>query len=746
MKRSLTVVLPFPRRMHISDAGLEILRKQIPEDVRILLIYEPGMKPEPFAPGLPNVSCLESLYDGEIRNAVRSGVEYADSEYVIVMPEEHNVPPGMIDSMLKKADAVRADVVCASRYMKGGTGRGGFGESLKRMAGVLFFAGGFPTHDPGGPFQLYRRSFLLKTGISAVPGMESVVRAWQSGGWISEIPVVWKGRSPVCRTTFLKSLCSVVRTQLLKKVRFRELTGIRQNSSRRELSEYILHGLFILLLLLSIYVFCINPGVISCWEQHEFRKAQTAISTFYFSGLSDLLYYETPVLGYPWRIPFEFPLYQALAALLAKTGLELERALSAVAGLFFLGTLIPLHFICRFFTRDRMLFFTISSLYLALPFTLYWGICSPMIESCAVFFAVLFVAGMLCFLRKPSAGALCTGVFGAVLGGMVKITTLPMYAVFTGIVWLAYLLNGRISWKRFLVPGIAGLVALVPVFWWTAHADRLKSCNPLAMDLVSSRMNNWNFGPVQMRFDPVVYRKFYHFLVRDVFGDELAVVCAAVILGIGLVVFRKRGAWTVGAALFSWGLGFLIFTNLYYVHNYYQMANILLLLSALGGVCFLFIRKNFGATVLFAVGILFFQFIFYNRVLPRMIANAERETRVYAPVWEAVQKYTPPDSAIVVLGYSWSSYEHFRCRRRGIAVSRLIPQDLKRLEQSWPEVLGGRPLSAVIILGWQTGETIRSQIGPLEELLFGSRRIKRTFRSGELTLYLFDLDGTSVSP
>ena len=62
-------------------------------------------------------------------------------------------------------------------------------------------------------------------------------------------------------------------------------------------------------------------------DAHGFRQTQTAISTYYLLKGSSVLAYETPVLGPPWSIPFEFPLYQWLVALaVAVLDLNIESA------------------------------------------------------------------------------------------------------------------------------------------------------------------------------------------------------------------------------------------------------------------------------------------------------------------------------------------------------------------------------------------------------------------------------------
>lgn len=45
-----------------------------------------------------------------------------------------------------------------------------------------------------------------------------------------------------------------------------------------------------------------------------FRETQTALSDYWMTQGGPKLIYETPVTGFPYKIPFEFPLFQWLAA------------------------------------------------------------------------------------------------------------------------------------------------------------------------------------------------------------------------------------------------------------------------------------------------------------------------------------------------------------------------------------------------------------------------------------------------
>jgi dolichol-phosphate mannosyltransferase len=101
-------------------------------------------------------------------------------------------------------DAFRAgaDVVCGSRYMRGGEQRGGprFKGLLSRTAGVsLHWLTGIPTHDVTNSFKLYRRAFLEQVDIESTGGfeigMELTIKAFARGFRVAEVPSVWTDRT-----------------------------------------------------------------------------------------------------------------------------------------------------------------------------------------------------------------------------------------------------------------------------------------------------------------------------------------------------------------------------------------------------------------------------------------------------------------------------------------------------------------------------------------------------------------------
>lgn len=147
------------------------------------------------------INLVKNNYGRGVLNAIKTGLETAQSEFVVVTMADLCDPPYVINDMLKKAEEENADIVCASRYMKGGKQIGGpFVKSLmSRVAGLsLHYLAGLPTKDATNSFKLYRKSFLDKMKIESNGGfelgIELVAKAFVNGYKICEVPTTWTDR------------------------------------------------------------------------------------------------------------------------------------------------------------------------------------------------------------------------------------------------------------------------------------------------------------------------------------------------------------------------------------------------------------------------------------------------------------------------------------------------------------------------------------------------------------------------
>ena len=109
--------------------------------------------------------------------------------------------PAIVDSMVALARE-GADVVAASRYMRGGHQIGGppLKRLMSRTAGLtLHWFAGVPTHDPTNNFKLYARRFLDAVTIESTAGfelaLELTVKATLDGRTVAEVPTTWRDRT-----------------------------------------------------------------------------------------------------------------------------------------------------------------------------------------------------------------------------------------------------------------------------------------------------------------------------------------------------------------------------------------------------------------------------------------------------------------------------------------------------------------------------------------------------------------------
>lgn len=147
------------------------------------------------------INLVKNTYGRGVLNAIKYGLDSAQSEYVIVTMADLSDPPSVINEMIKKADEKNADIVCASRYMRGGKQiGGGFIKTLmSRVAGLsLHWFAKVPTHDSTNSFKLYRKSFLKKMTIESTGGfelgLELVIKGFLAGYKIFEVPTTWVDR------------------------------------------------------------------------------------------------------------------------------------------------------------------------------------------------------------------------------------------------------------------------------------------------------------------------------------------------------------------------------------------------------------------------------------------------------------------------------------------------------------------------------------------------------------------------
>jgi len=146
-----------------------------------------------------NLRLVNNTLKGGFANAIRTGFTEAKGDVVVPVMGDLCDDLGTISVMFDKLND-GYDVVCGSRYMKGGRRLGGskFKGFLSGLAGrSLHFCLGIPTGDIANAFKMYRKSVLENIDIKAQGfeiSMEIPLKAYYAGYKLTDVPTVWKER------------------------------------------------------------------------------------------------------------------------------------------------------------------------------------------------------------------------------------------------------------------------------------------------------------------------------------------------------------------------------------------------------------------------------------------------------------------------------------------------------------------------------------------------------------------------
>jgi glycosyltransferase involved in cell wall biosynthesis len=187
--------------------ALERIAAEIPIPKRLLVVYdfeEDDTLPilRSLASRYPWATAQKNNLGKGVINAVRAGFAAATADVVVVTMADLSDDLAIVPEMVRRIRQEGFDIVCASRYMKGGRQIGGpkLKGMLSRLAGVtLYTFAGLPTHDATNAFRAYRRTLLERIPIESQGGfeytLELTVKAHAMGYKITELPATWHDRS-----------------------------------------------------------------------------------------------------------------------------------------------------------------------------------------------------------------------------------------------------------------------------------------------------------------------------------------------------------------------------------------------------------------------------------------------------------------------------------------------------------------------------------------------------------------------
>ena len=462
---------------------------------------------------------------------------------------------------------------------------------------------------------------------------------------------------------------------------------------------------FALLLLCALVAFALW-GVAAGWQSralpgNAFRQTQTAISAMAIQQEGNFSpAYPTPVLGKPWAVPFEFPLYQWTVVVTSDaTGLSLIKSGRLVSALcFFLG-LPAVWLLLGRMGVPWVRRVVALGMVLTCPLLLFYAR-AFLIETMALMFALWFLQAFVAAVEQRSLGWAVVANLAGVGAGLVKVTTFMVYLIPAGLwtLWWLWRARPRSGDSRGagefgrVLAWVAGttIVPFAATYAWLSFSDRLKALNPSSRSLTSAALRSYNLGTWENRTDPEIWAAHWRTIAGEIL--PVATLCAVAVL---VLCFRGRWArWAVGCSgLFV--LAPVVFPVLYAWHEYYFTAVAVLPMLAVGLVlCGLF-EMTLPRWRIWAVALGFFAmqagaYLTFHYPIQR---STERGS---SDLTEALRYTTAPGDVLVIAGEDWASITPFYAQRRALMLRR-------DMEEDWPYVreafgnLAGEKVTALVL-------------------------------------------------
>jgi hypothetical protein len=420
-----------------------------------------------------------------------------------------------------------------------------------------------------------------------------------------------------------------------------------------------------------------NPIV----EAHGFRQTQTAITAYYLKLNGFRLDYETPAVGYPWSIPFEFPIYQYITALVSKfTLLPLTNAGRLVSLVFTLLSAFPiwqalknLHF--SKFTRLLGL-----TLFFSSPVYMFWS-GTFMIESAALFFTLCFMYFTINILggSRSFTNLLGLGVF-LLLAGLQKITTVFTPLAILGVAYISHQgfrnVFKNLGWTLKLL--LALFIPLGLSYLWIRYSDQAKSLNLIGLKLTSAHLSQWNYGTLSQRLSSGLwYDVIYYRNILKMSGQFLGLLTLAYYFKYSKNVPQKK---IVGLSLSLFLAPFLVFTNLHMVHSYYQVSNSLFFSLGLGIALAALLdeakteKRRRYLHILISLIIISNLYFYLKGSFKDKVIGVDASSNSVLTLADFIKDHTPPDRPVIWYGLDWSSEGPFYSERRSLAVPAWVDQ------------------------------------------------------------------------
>jgi len=479
-------------------------------------------------------------------------------------------------------------------------------------------------------------------------------------------------------------------------------------TSQERLSSVIERALPFLALAVYAIVFFGNIDNSLSARPYGSREAQTAISVLWLD-LARPWAYETPIIGAPWQMPMEFPVFHMFVRVLYDLTGNMEASGFLVSVAFFFISLFFLGKILRLLGANARTVTIFHTLSLFSPLYLYWTN-TFMIETVSIAFAAIFAWGLLRLVLERDQGMATlvllavTTLLSGCLGILAKATTFLPVLLILGLFCLYLTTRALWTWRnggsatffRLMLVGAMTLVILAAAMMWVGYADAVKAASDYAFFLTSTSLKGWNWGSLELRFRSDFYETVFLRMIPQILGYAAPVTLIAWIA----VMIRKDMPgtlkWLSGALVLAFAFGPLLFANLHIRHTYYQTETGLFLIAAMAVALAQIDKAALRATVIvvsclgslayFIGGPSYPAWRSYGKVIFQPVESALSN----AGDW--LRNNTDPDDKILVFGISYNAELHYYARRRGVALPGAVTRrpetmakalDIARNDYAW---------------------------------------------------------------
>ncbi len=209
MKKKLTIIIPAKKEENSIIETLESLKRKVKTPHKIIVVNDStkndktGELVRNYARKNKNVTVIikRGNKKSSFASALMLGFNKVKSGFIVPVMADLCDRPEDIDVMYEKIQE-GWDIVCASRYMRGGGKKGG--PVVQSVCSyivciTLHFLTGIATKDVSNAFKMYRKTVLDKVKINPENGVELsmaiVLQAHFKNYKITEIPTRWVGRT-----------------------------------------------------------------------------------------------------------------------------------------------------------------------------------------------------------------------------------------------------------------------------------------------------------------------------------------------------------------------------------------------------------------------------------------------------------------------------------------------------------------------------------------------------------------------